>query len=129
MTSSLWKWLVSKNKPKKERENLNKCKCYGIISEKDARHEIWIQVDPQAKIPLKHPMLKQFEAGGHKGLFYEGDPARLTEKQKDIMANLLSKKFNISKEEILKDLAKGILPIRADNITVAICELHSRMMI
>jgi len=108
---------------------LNKCECYAKISKNDPRYEIWVKIDPEAKMPLKHPMAQRSKAGGHKGLFYEGDARRLTETQKETMSELLSKKFNISKEEILNNLDNGVFPIRADNVTVAICSLHSRMMI
>jgi len=80
-------------------------------------------------MPLKHPMAKRSKVGGIEALFYEGDAKRLTQKQKDVMASLLSKKFNIPKGEILTNLANGVFPIKADNVTVAICDLHSRMMI
>lgn len=104
------------------------CECYATVSSEDPRYKIWKQVDPDGIMPLKHPLMvknKNFS----KLLFYVGDAERLTHKQKEKMASLMAEKFKIPKEEVLKNLAAGEFHIRSDNISVCICELHTRCMI
>ena len=107
-----------------------KCECYAQVTKNDSRYEIWKQVDPDARVPLKHPIAgimknKTFPEGM---TVYEGDPSRLTEKQKDVLSTLMAQKFNIPKQEVLDSLAKGVLPVKADNVIVSICNLHFRCM-
>lgn len=103
------------------------CECYATINKNDSRYEIWIQVDPEAKVPLKHPV--PVKHPNFDGLFFEGDPARLTEEQKKIIIDLLSKKFNVSKAHVKEGLDNGILPIKAENTIVSICDSHFRCML
>ena len=112
-------------------EKREKCECYAQISKKDSRYEIWKQVVPNGRVPLKHPLSsimknKHFPEGI---TIYEGDPSRLTKKQKDVLATLMAQKFHIPKQEVLEGLAKGVLPIKVDNVTVSICDLHFRCML
>lgn len=103
------------------------CECSASISKHDPRAEIWKQVTADGTLPLKHPLLvknKHFP----KLFFYVGDADRLTQEQKEKMASLMTEKFKIPKEEVLHDLATGF-HIRSDNISVVICELHTRCMI
>lgn len=103
------------------------CECYATISNVDPRYAIWKQVDPDGLIPLKHPL--QVKNENFSGvLFYVGDASRLTRKQKELMAKLMAEKFKIPREEVLKNLATGEFHISSDNVSVAICKLHSRCM-
>lgn len=105
-----------------------KCECYATVSKDDPRFPIWLAV-AENRIPIKHPLEVKGKAGGHKGNFYEGDATRLTKEQKEIMSKLLARKFHITEKEVLTDFEKGMFPIRADNISLVICELHLRCMI
>jgi hypothetical protein len=105
-----------------------KCECYATISEKDPRYEIWKQIDPEARMPLKHPLTRE-NLTIYPGLFYEGDATRLTTEQKELLAKLMSEEFKIPKAEVLKNLADGVFPIKADNVIVSICNLHMRCML
>lgn len=102
------------------------CECYATITKNDPRYEIWVQVDPEAKVPLKHPIPKRHP--NFEGSFYEGDPSRLTEEQKKTIIDLLSQKFKVSKDHVREGLDKGILPIKSENTIVSICDLHFRCM-
>ena len=102
------------------------CDCYAIISDRDPRSKMWKQIVPDGKIPLKHPLTRRTRDGRE---FYEGDPSRLSEEQKRMLAELVSEKFGIPKEVILNDLRNGIMPILADNVIVHICEKHARCML
>lgn len=107
-----------------------KCECYATISRDDPRHALWIRVTPDGHIPLKHPLTVKASDGPFAGqLFYEGDPTRLTDEQKQILAEICAEKFSLSKDNILADLAKGILPISVKNVSVSICNLHFRCML
>ena len=107
-----------------------KCECYATLSKNDPRYPIWKQIDPQARIPLKHPILQRSPKDSvlRGALFYEGDPERLTPAQKEKLAEILSEKFKVPKTEVLKDLAKGYLPLKSQNVSVSICNLHLRCM-
>lgn len=103
----------------------SKCECYAIIDKVDPRHQIWMEVFGKPQIPLKNPLAKihpQF------GAIYDGDPSKLTKQQKEKMADILSEKFGLLRKAVLSDLAKGNLAVKADNISISICELHMRCM-
>ena len=103
------------------------CECYAILDKKDPRYSLWKQVAPNAHIPLKHPVPHRNPHNPDMA-FYECDVSRLTEPQKNLIVNLMHKKFKVSKDHIRKRMAKDGLPIRSDNITVVICGLHVRCM-
>ena len=103
------------------------CECSATISKDDPRAEIWKQVDPDGIMPLKHPLLTRSKTFPNK-LFYLGDPSRLTQKQKKKMAKLMAEKFKIPEAEVLHNLATGVFPIESSNISIMICELHTRCM-
>lgn len=106
------------------------CECYATISKEDPRAEIWKQVSPDGCMPLKHPlMVKNPHFPEYMSLFYVGDADRLTQEQKEKMASLMAEKFKIPREEMLKSLATGQFHIKSNNISVVICELHTRCMI
>lgn len=102
------------------------CECFAEISKNDPRYEIWIKIDSQARMPLKHPLPRKMT--NFEGLFYEGDATRLTSEQKDIFATEMANKFKITKDEVLKNLEDGVFPIKADNVLISICDLHLRCM-
>lgn len=108
---------------------MSQCECEATISQSDPRYDIWMKVVPEGRIPLKHPIAQKAEAGGESGIFYEGDPSRLTEDQKKTLADECSRKFRINASAIIEDLNKGILPIKGDNVIITICNLHVRCMI
>jgi len=108
------------------KEYLDMCECYATVSKSDPRYDIWTKVDPGGKMPLKHPL--PVRSSCFPGLFYEGDPSRLTKEQKQLIVELLSKKFKVPKKHVAEGLAEGVLPIRAANVNVSICELHVRCM-
>lgn len=112
-----------------EKEVNAMCECYAVISEDDPRAEIWGKVDPERRIPLKHPLYVKATEGQFQGMiFYEGDTSRLSLDQLQTISKEMERKFNIPAGEVLADLMKGILPVKTDNCTVFICELHFRCM-
>lgn len=105
------------------------CECYATISEDDPRSEIWRHVKADGQIPLKHPLVVTATGGPFVGdKFYEGDPSRLTEEEKIRLVERLCERFELTTDEVHHELDRGILPIRADNVIVAICPLHFRCM-
>ena len=105
------------------------CQCVGIISERDPRADIWLRVTGKREVPLKHPL---FLSGIHNGqtmTFLEGDPRRLTDAQKEALFVEMEQKFGVPADAVRQDVEKGILPIRADNVTVSVCERHRRCML
>lgn len=93
------------------------CKCIVRITENDPRADLWRKINPDLIMPLKHPLT---ENG-----YLEGDPKRLTEQQKDILATEITKLFSLTKDEVLKDLEKGIFPIKNSGCIITICKIHT----
>lgn len=104
------------------------CECYATVSKSDPRYEMWRKVDPEGRLPLKHPLTKIVVCQQRRMTFYEGDPSRLSEDQKKTIVELMNKKFKVPKHVVAKELAEGVLPIRAANVNVSICNLHVRCM-
>lgn len=52
----------------------------------------------------------------------------MTEEEKVRLVEKLCEKFGLTADEVRHELDRGILPIRADNVIVAICPLHFRCM-
>lgn len=100
------------------------CECFATVSCLDPRWELWAKVVSDGKMPLRHPV--PCVNGGR--LFYESDTSRLSLEQLEAMAGLLAEKFGLNIDEVRRDLGKGILPVLADGVTVAICGLHLRCM-
>jgi len=108
---------------------MTKCECYAILSENDERAEIWKQVCSDLRLPLKHPLpVLAKNNDGEELRFYEGDPERLDDFQKARISELMAEKFDLDEKAVFESLKKGIMPIRADNVTVMICNLHLRCM-
>lgn len=97
------------------------CECYARINENDERAEIWKEIVPDLRVPLKHPIME--------GSYYMGDPKRLSTKQKEILVKLVSEKFRVNKDTIYSDLNNDILPILAKDLSVSICRMHVLCML
>ncbi len=107
----------------------NKCECVAILSEKDERAEIWKQVCPDLRLPLKSPIpIKGKGPDGEEYSFLECDTDRLTDFQKARLAELMAKKFGLDEKQTFDIIQKGELPIKDNNVTVMICGLHLRCM-
>jgi hypothetical protein len=60
------------------------------------------------------------------GMGYEGDASVLTEEQRKRLIEKMTEKFNVSRAEVEKGLEAGVVPIKADGVTVTWCERHVR---
>ena len=105
------------------------CECVAILDEKDERAEIWKQVCPDLRLPLKSPMpIRGKGPDGEIHRFLECDTDRLTDFQKARLAELMAKKFGLDEKQAFNMIQKGELPIKDENITMMICNLHVRCM-
>lgn len=93
------------------------CECYALLDHTDPRAEIWKQIIPDLRIPLKNPL---HDSGG----YLQGDPERLSKEQKTKLVELLSQKFNVTEKLITEDLEKGNLPVKDQNVMVSWCQQH-----
>ena len=96
------------------------CGCEATITESDPRAEIWLYVFGKRSFPLKHPLCRNG--------FYEGHATVLTKEQRQRLIEAMTKKFGITEKDVTDVLDKGIVPIKADNVIVSICNLHFRCM-
>jgi hypothetical protein len=99
------------------------CGCKATISSDDPRAEIWLHVFGERSFPLKHPL--PVNMGRVVGIGYEGDATCLTETQRQRLIEKMTKKFNITPKDVTKVLDSGVIPIKAENVTVSWCHKHS----
>ena len=91
--------------------------CEATISESDPRAELWLYVLGKHSFPLRDSESK--DMGPVVGLGYEGDASALTPDQRMRLIEKMMEKFNLPREEVTKVLDKGVLPIRAEGVTVS----------
>jgi hypothetical protein len=113
--------------PEREGGERVTCGCEATINESDIRAPIWKYVFGKTSFPLRHPVLTNM--GAVVGLGYEGDASALTEEQKTRLIEAMTEKFHIPVVEVTKVLETGVIPIRAEGVSVSICERHVRAMI
>lgn len=107
---------------------MTECECYAAISEDDPRAEIWRQITPDLRIPLRHPIPRIGQHNGQDIRVYEGDPSRLSQKQQDLLVELMAAKFDIPESAVREGLDAGQMPVKDDNVVISICALHWRCM-
>lgn len=104
---------------------MNRCECYAYITCKTERTEIWREVVPDLRIPLKDPYRRKGIVADEEMIVYLANVHRLKNEQKKKLATLFSEKFNMSRDDVLKELRRtGDFPIKAENVTIKICEMH-----
>ncbi len=103
------------------------CGCEASISDKDPRADIWRAALGKTSIPIVWPLYVSNPSFPGRG-FLQGDSTALTDAQKEMMADLISQKFNLPAVEVLHDLTTGPFPILDEHVTVTFCKDHSRMM-
>lgn len=97
--------------------------CWAVLP--DERREIFKEIFPDGKVPLKHP----FPVRGQNNVpVYEGDPSKLTDEQKRRLAEIVARRFNLPISQILSDLNDGILPVRAEGVLVECDDFIERFL-
>ena len=104
------------------------CGCEATISQDDSRAEIWLYVFGKRSFPLKHP-LPHLNSCFPNMVFYSGDASALTPEQLEKLIEAMTRKFNITREQVLDSINDGVIPIRADNVTISICQRHTLGML
>jgi len=110
------------------------CGCYARVSDDDPRSKDWTAIMGEPVFPLRHPLLEiaTIKLGGQEPYdmrIYAGDPERLTDEQKERMITLIQQKFGVPRETILNDMKTRGFPIKAENVTVTICQRHTAMLL
>jgi len=103
------------------------CGCRATISENDPRAELWQYIFGSRSFPLKHPL--PMNMGPVVGQGYEGDATELTPEQRERLIEAMTKKFGITRADVNQSLLMGIVPIKADGVTVSWCSRHSRAIL
>jgi hypothetical protein len=106
------------------------CGCRALLAEKDPRAEIWLSVFGKLEFPLLHPIHHQGQGPGENSdLFLQGDWNALSQDQQFKLCDAMKTKFNVKESLFLSQIhALGYIPIKDRNITVVLCQLHSRML-
>jgi len=107
------------------------CGCKAILSEEDPRAEIWRNVFGCLEFPLCSPMPLMGKAEGElESRFLRGDWSALSPEQQQKLCQEMIIKFGIDDHVFrMQNQALGYVPINDQNITVVVCQLHTRMMI
>jgi len=107
------------------------CGCKALLSEKDPKAVIWKAVFGCLEFPLKSPLHHVGVAHGEfMASFLMGDWEALSLQQQTELINQMREKFGVSLNEFKSQVkAYGYIPIKDTNISVLICQLHTRMMI
>jgi hypothetical protein len=63
------------------------------------------------------------------GLGYEGDASALTNNERERLIEKMIEKFHITREQVIETLDEGVIPIKAEGISVSICERHVRALL
>ena len=102
------------------------CNCYAVATDTD-RIAMWEDVFPEGKVPLRGPLIP--EMGWLKDSdyfeYYHLDVERVTDEQKDRLYDHIFRRFGLSRDEFDEDLATDRAPVRAANITVFRCAIHT----
>jgi hypothetical protein len=106
------------------------CGCKAILNKKDPRAAIWKKVFGCLEFPLLSPIPVLGTALGEPtAKFLMGDWEALNFEQKTKMLSEMKKKFGISAQDfVMQNKALGYVPIKDQNVTVVVCQLHTRMM-
>lgn len=86
------------------------------------RKTFWIEVFGSDRVPIESPIGEIAEIPGFKypQKVLKLDMKRVTEQQKQKLVAAIAKKFNITEEEVKKDLEEKGMPILDKDVTVSI---------
>lgn len=100
----------------KELRTILGIKVEAVISKQDSRAEIWFYVFGRYSFPLKDAELR--DLGEVVGKGYLGDAFALKPDERERLIEKMTTKFGILREEITKPLDSGVIPIKADGVTI-----------
>ncbi len=106
---------------------MEKCTCYAVATD-PKRLEMWKRIfPPDGRVPITCPLpVGRAELAGQEADFYLVDLERVTYPQRLTMISELSRKFQVSMDEIRRDIEQRGVPVKAGEVMVAWCPLHSR---
>lgn len=104
------------------------CDCIATPTKDHLDYNIFNEVFPDG-IPIK-PIAFLAKIKTIKDRFWEVDKSRLTSGQKAFMLDFLSQRFNLPKEEVVRDMEdpKKKFPLRDRGLIFSFCRLHSRIL-
>jgi hypothetical protein len=108
------------------------CGCVAWVSPQDPRAQLWKYIlgDSRARlsIPLRQPLPRLADGGPFAGKeFYEADIGAFSPEQMQRLIERMAAKFNLTTDEIKRDIDRSGIPILADNVTVKWCEKHTNL--
>ena len=107
------------------------CGCKALLNEKDPRAAIWKAVFGKLEFPLLHPIANLAQAEGEQlARFLQGDWNALGSSEQVKLAYEMKKRFpGLNDLEFLaQNKALGYIPIKDVNISVILCQRHTRML-
>jgi len=103
------------------------CGCTASIGEKDSRAELWIYIFGNRSFPLLGPL--SYNMGDIVGIGYKGDAKALNSEQRERLIEKMTEKFNIKRADVEEHLKDGVVPIKAEGVTLSICRAHFMMAV
>jgi len=108
------------------------CGCKALLSEKDHRAASWKAVFGCLEFPLKSPIATTGSGPGESpGRFLMGDWEALSMDKKSMLFHEMERIFpGINYGDfVAQNRTLGYIPIKDVNISVLVCQLHTRMMV
>lgn len=93
------------------------------------RRELWIEIFPDAVVPIKSMFTIKTDLPGHPGAeAYMLDLDAISLDQRAKMIDVLAGRFNIPRDEVAKEIDGGV-PILAEGVTVMSSAIDLRQVI
>jgi hypothetical protein len=105
---------------------LPNCECYAKATDSE-RQELWKRIfPPDGKVPITCPLpLGHANLAGQRSPFFLIDFDRVTPDQRARLIDEMSKKFNLPRDEVESDIQKQGAPVKATDVLVSWCRIHS----
>lgn len=105
----------------------SKCGCKASFNRDHPRIKMWTEaLGPSPSVPIKHPVPHLVEGKR----YFKADVSRIDEATLTEIIEALAGEFDINPFRIRNEVEKsGFIPVRDENLTLIICNLHYRCML
>lgn len=104
------------------------CQCFAKAIDPE-RQKMWERIFREGKVPITCPIpVGRGNLAGLSADFYLVDFDRVSYAEKEALIFAMANKFNFAPKEIRKDIETQGAPIKADSLTISICQMHGLAM-